>query len=305
MVEVLRHKITTGQASSCLSAESTPSVHVSSLLNAQNDYQQCFAYNLQLRDALKNAVDALSAHDVPVIVYKGQDYLDRVYGDLGARPMSDADVLVPKSAIRLTTKVLKDRGFSVGKTSRRANHEMPFCRFDMAIDVHTSMVQPLRDHVDYEEVFARRIPFRSIPGASLFEPTDAFLMHVFCQAGEAYQIPYSSIHELAFLFRGVERTLLLDRAQRWQLLFPLYCSLRLLSEHGVESATELLSEIKLPSWRRSLLERLIVAPSLGKKQRSRTNALLCKLLLTQKTKDAVLSTLWWLSKTGTLVNSSG
>src|SRR5258706_4572816 len=56
-------------------------------------YMEALANNIPLRRALLQAAAALATAGVRAIVYKGQDYFERIYGELGARPMADVGLL--------------------------------------------------------------------------------------------------------------------------------------------------------------------------------------------------------------------
>ena len=57
------------------------------------------AKNLYSLAELRKALEALQAQDIPVIVLKGAALAESVYGDIGLRPMSDLDLLVPEESV--------------------------------------------------------------------------------------------------------------------------------------------------------------------------------------------------------------
>ena len=78
---------------------------------ARAAHMQVLANNLPLRAAMSDAGAALASAGVRAIVYKGQDYLERVYGDVGAREMADVDLLVEASAWERAATALQQAGF--------------------------------------------------------------------------------------------------------------------------------------------------------------------------------------------------
>src|SRR5262245_11976202 len=74
-------------------------------------YMGALANNVPLRAVLLEAARALAAAGVRAIVYKGQDYLERIYGELGARSMADVDLLVPESDLARAEQALLAAGF--------------------------------------------------------------------------------------------------------------------------------------------------------------------------------------------------
>ena len=62
-------------------------------------YVESFAFNVSVLRESAEAVRTLSAASVPALVLKGTALLIAHYGDLGIRPMSDADILVPEAQL--------------------------------------------------------------------------------------------------------------------------------------------------------------------------------------------------------------
>lgn len=68
--------------------------------------------NLHLQAELGRAQEALGAEGVPVILLKGAALARIVYGDIGLRPMSDLDLLVPESQVYVAQKAVRDLGYN-------------------------------------------------------------------------------------------------------------------------------------------------------------------------------------------------
>ena len=120
---------------------------------------------------------AFGAAGIPAIVYKGQDYLERLYGDLGGRGMGDVDVLVRESDLEAAEQALTAAGFVPGLACRTAPHERPWTSQKGTVDLHHALLQPGRMRVDHEALFTRSLPCSAAPGFRVLEPTDALLVH--------------------------------------------------------------------------------------------------------------------------------
>jgi hypothetical protein len=75
-------------------------------------YRHTWAGNQLLLRALADLVDSLEAAGIPTLVLKGAALLLNYYGDLGTRPMSEFDVLVPATARDRAFEILEGLGWS-------------------------------------------------------------------------------------------------------------------------------------------------------------------------------------------------
>jgi hypothetical protein len=216
------------------------------------------ASNLPIRRVLTDAAAALTNAGVEAILYKGQDYLDRIWGDVGARGMADADLLVRESQLERAERALIEAGFEADAQCRTV-HERKFVRNGVAIDLHHALLQPHRMAVRHDDLFARALPHRSIAGLRVLEATDAALIHCIAQCIRGFQLPASSFLELQALLREANMTQLLARAQAYQAQSAVYVALRMLAALGNATARAWLPRVRLGRMRRGLLA-LVSAP---------------------------------------------
>ena len=66
---------------------------------------------LALDAALRAVVDALDSSDIPALPLKGVTLGERLYGDIGLRPTTDVDVLVPRAQVGAAVQVLEALGY--------------------------------------------------------------------------------------------------------------------------------------------------------------------------------------------------
>jgi hypothetical protein len=244
-------------------------------------YMEALANNLPLRHALHEAGRALAAAGVRAIVYKGQDYLERIYGELGARSMADVDLLVPEAELGRAERALLQAGF-IADTSCRLMHERKFCKDGLAIDLHHALLQPARMAAPHAELFARAEPCAYAPGLWVLEATDAFLVHCVNQTVKGYHLPPSSYIELQALLAQADPETALQRARGWRAQCALYTSLAALAELGHPLAHALARRVALSDARRRLLDAVVVAfalRTLTREQPSRATMLALKTTL--------------------------
>ena len=219
-------------------------------------YMQALANTIPLRRALMQAAAALSAAGVRAIVYKGQDYLERIYGELGGREMADVDLLVPEAELGRAEAALLAAGFLADR-SCKLMHERKFCKDGVAIDLHHALLQPARMAVSHAELFARAQPCSFARGLFVFEATDALLVHCVNQTVKGYFLPPSSYLELQALLADADIEAALARARRWQAQSALYCSLEVLGRLGHRVAAFAARRVALGSARKQLLNAAI------------------------------------------------
>ena len=229
-------------------------------------YMEALANNLPLRGVLRQAGTALVEAGVRAIVYKGQDYLERIYGELGARPMADVDLLVPEAELGRAERALLDAGFLADRACRLM-HERKFCKDGIAIDLHHALLQPDRMAVDHAELFARAEPCTYAPGLLVLEATDALLVHCINQTVKGYYLPPSSYLELQALLAHADPLLALHRAARYRASSALYASLAALGELGHAGARALSRRLNVSAARRRVLDAVIVRFALSSLQR--------------------------------------
>jgi len=223
---------------------------------ALEQHMRALAENLPLRKALRQAANALAHAQIKAIVYKGQDYAERVYGDLGGRQMADVDLLVEPQDLEAAARALGAAGFRLDRNNIR-EHETKFCKDGLAIDLHHALLQPARMRIIQPELFSRAVACSFAPGVYCLDPSDALLVHCINQTVKGYQLAASSYVELESLLRGADDAAVLQRATRYQAVSALYTSLRMLAELGNRRAARLQRQIRLSAARRAVLDQVV------------------------------------------------
>jgi hypothetical protein len=238
--------------------------------DAIHRYMEALANNIPLRRVLGQAAAALAAAGVQAIVYKGQDYLERIYGELGARPMADVDLLVRDDQLGRAEHALLAAGF-IADRDCRLMHERKFCKDGLAIDLHHALLQPARMAVAHAELFERALPCTFVKGLLVLEASDALLVHCINQTVKGYHLPPSSYLELQALLAHADVEAVLDRARRYRANSALYTSLKVLGELGHRAAAALAKRVAVSAERAVVLDAVVARFALGSILREQPN----------------------------------
>ncbi|MGH2632815.1 MAG: nucleotidyltransferase domain-containing protein [Tepidiformaceae bacterium] len=107
-------------------------------------YRQAWYRNQLAMERAQEAVRVLAGEGIPVMILKGAALIDGVYGELGARPMNDVDLMVPRGSAKKALRLLTEAGWSCpthpdGDFQRpmRIVHGLPLLGPNgLAIDLH-------------------------------------------------------------------------------------------------------------------------------------------------------------------------
>jgi hypothetical protein len=132
----------------------------------------------------------LHAAGVPTVVLKGTALLISAYPDMGLRPMSDVDVLVPLGRITEASRSLQEQGWRphspVTPAMVRLTHAAPFSRAQhVSVDLHWHVFEECCQPAADNELWEASIPL-TIDGAETRMPApEDQLLHV-CVHGEKW-----------------------------------------------------------------------------------------------------------------------
>ena len=186
------------------------------------------------------------------LFYKGFDFCHRLYARPELRPMSDVDVLVPRSAFDTILAQFAREGIAQKRGAHGASfspdhHEASVMLGEVHFEIHRSFSQPVRARLDYEGLWNRRERFTvdGISGLRLSGP-DALLCQAYELAKDEFSSPLIRYVDLFLLVRGQPDTLSIcvERAREWRIERALFGAL-------------FLTERLFPSLRHPLLSRAI------------------------------------------------
>jgi hypothetical protein len=102
---------------------------------------------------LKSTLSCLRDRDIPVVVLKGPWMAERLWGDAALRAYCDLDLLVRPRDLNRTEALLAELGFV--PTRRRDDHERPWRRGDVAVDLHHDVEHRLAFDFEMERAWER------------------------------------------------------------------------------------------------------------------------------------------------------
>jgi hypothetical protein len=184
------------------------------------------------------------------LFYKGFDFCHRLYARPELRPMSDIDVLVPRSAFdtvlaRFAREGIAQKRGAHGASFSPDHHEASVMLGEVHFEIHRSFSQPVRARFDYEGLWNRREKFAvdDVEGLRLSEP-DALLCQAYELAKDEFSSPLIRYVDLFLLLRGQPDALSIcvERARAWRIERALFGAL-------------FLTERLFPSARHPLLSR--------------------------------------------------
>jgi hypothetical protein len=150
---------------------------------------------------------ALAATGRPLLLLKGIDLAERVYGNLGARAMSDIDFLVHESDIAAFDACLRAQGYEptprpheVLVRSRRHHHAL-YRHPDpqrLPLELHWRLANDAwYGSIDVAGIWARAVPHAGLPGALVMAPDDLLLYLCLHLKQHGFDTPLTHIWDLA------------------------------------------------------------------------------------------------------------
>ena len=145
-------------------------------------YRQAWYRNQLAMERAHEAARILTAAGIPVMALKGAALIDGVYGELGARPMDDVDLMVPRRSATKALLILGEAGWSSPthrsgdfRRALRIVHGVPLARANgLTIDLHWRLLDESNagDAAFWEA--AEPLPFGNSPVVRLC-PADQLL----------------------------------------------------------------------------------------------------------------------------------
>lgn len=154
----------------------------------RRDHVATLARNLLLRRALGDCVGALAQQGIEVIVLKGMEYEERLYGRIGARPTSDLDILIQDRHRRAAFEVLRATGWAPVAAAPGFDeadyHEVEWKRAGVYLDLHFALAPLPRCAIDYDAVWHEKVPF----------PIDSCIDTPVWRLADAHDVVYHVLH---------------------------------------------------------------------------------------------------------------
>jgi len=151
--------------------------HASHCQQSAQRYRQIFARNAHALAQLAHLARAVQSYQGRVLVLKGGALIANVYSQIGLRPLSDIDLLIPENQLDSFGEALLRSGFY------RRLGERQFHRDGVIFDIHLDPIQSQRIrarrglyHFPQEELWDRAQALgQDYPGLSILEVHDHYL----------------------------------------------------------------------------------------------------------------------------------
>jgi hypothetical protein len=233
-------------------------VAAAQLSRVRGVYRYSWCKAQQLAQRAEEAVSALQAQDVPVLVAKGFVLAKRYYASPAQRPMSDIDVAVPIAQVREAAAALGRIGYVAAKDLNalpdRAfkdvlalRHSMAMTRGSEEIDLHWYVMKQCRRQDANRRFWSNAQPFAVCDRLSALQlrPED-MLLHVVIHGLQSNAMPpIRWIADAATIVRAEGRTLDWESAFDTAAAFDLEGHFRA----GIEFLRTL-DIVELPRWTR-------------------------------------------------------
>ncbi len=150
------------------------------------DYRWSAYHNMLLQGHLRSVLSAFRDHGIPVIVLKGAALAERLYPQIGLRPMKDIDILVRQSDVHHAQGILETAGFEGPKSQAledlfmlHHHHMAPRLHRSTGamIELHWQLARPDRPYrLDMPEMWANahEVSLAGVPCWSL-DPIDQLI----------------------------------------------------------------------------------------------------------------------------------
>ncbi len=202
--------------------------------------------NLRNYGQFRRVARALRERGIPVIALKGLHLAELVYRDISLRPMSDLDILVPRSQLEQTVATLRglDYGFAedlsgaaIAMLDIKCNIGLAHRDVDVWLEVHWSLDEPPgRYTAVLEAVWRNAIPARLGDADALVMSPEFLLLHVCAHlaCNHAFAFSLHALCDIAEIVRqhpAIDWTVVVDHGRRHGWGRGVGAALRLASDH--------------------------------------------------------------------------
>jgi len=136
-------------------------------------YFKTLSRNILLYQHFRNIILAFSSQEIQVIALKGIYLAEKIYGDIGLRPLSDIDLLIQEKDIAKATDIMHQCGFSKNAFEKRLpNHEKDqgFYKGDILFELHKHI------HPSYENFSVDIIDYWNRAQKIAIDGLDVFML---------------------------------------------------------------------------------------------------------------------------------
>jgi Uncharacterised nucleotidyltransferase len=202
--------------------------------------------NLRNLGQFRRIAQALRERDIPVIALKGLHLAELVYRNISLRPMSDMDILVPRSQLKQAVATLHglDYGFDEDLSGAanamldtKCNVGLAHRHMDVWLEVHWSLSEPPKRYTAVvEDIWRSAVPGRLGDADALVMSPEFLLLHVCAHlaCNHVFLFSLRALCDIAEIVRAhpeLDWTVVIDHGQRHGWGRGVAAALRLAGEH--------------------------------------------------------------------------
>lgn len=202
--------------------------------------------NLRNLGQFRRIAQGLRKHDIPVIPLKGLHLAELVYRDISLRPMSDLDILVPRSQLKQAVATLRGLDYGFDEDMSGAADTMLDTKCDVGLahrelnvwlEVHSSLSEPPERYaIVVEDVWRSAVPGRLGDADVLVMSPEFLLLHVCAHlaCNHAFLFSLRALCDIAEIVRAhpeLNWTVVVDHGRRHGWRRGVAAALRLASDH--------------------------------------------------------------------------
>lgn len=206
------------------------------LQSMKSSYYQTAARNMQLFRQLAGVLDLFRQETIPAIVLKGGYLAEHIYGNIGARPMCDIDVLVTEESLSQVEKIMTRLDFvrsgPKGKGTGVHHHFGYFHKRSQSyFEIHWNLIAPICGiRVDVHSLWERSRPALVVGRPARAMSAEDQILHLCVHASvHAFEHGLRAICDLSETLRHylglMDWACLLQRARQWNAERCLYVNL--------------------------------------------------------------------------------
>jgi hypothetical protein len=215
--------------------------------------------NLRIYGQFQRAARALRERGVPVIALKGLHLAELVYRDISLRPMSDLDILVPRSQVERAVAILHglDYGYADDLSGAagamldiKCNIGFAHREIDVWLELHWSLNEPpARYAAAVDAVWHSAVPARLGDADALVMSPEFLLLHVCAHlaCNHTFAFGLRALCDIAEIVRqhpALDWTVVVDHGRRHGWSRGIVAALRLASDHlGVAMPADALAAL--------------------------------------------------------------
>jgi hypothetical protein len=239
-------------------------------------YIENTARNTLFYHELSNILEAFNKVNIPVILLKGAYLAEKIYEDIGLRPMLDIDLLLRKKDLAKGNEVLINLGYSKVKQididieSAQRHHISRLIKGCLPVELHWHIFPPKYPFsVDIDQIWERAVKQKIADKKLLVLSLEDLLLHL-CEHASFHHVfeqDMKSLYDIKMVIEKCKDVLqwdiFIERAFAWKVERCAYLTLRMVQNFfGIELADTIIVKLKpeeLPPQIMPMAEELLLA----------------------------------------------